>query len=155
MCQDSAWRRTIEPFINMCTKIVHEYSCGHKITEMATCAASRRGPCGVSNTKIIKHSEKCDDCDDSSCMCNIKALHRSDSMTTDARLPSRSPELVAHFDENPPPTRFGPAMPKYIYRLSFIMLPCSSQRWTQLYLKRRPITSSRPFARMSGGNGPS
>jgi hypothetical protein len=48
---------------NMCTKVVHKYGCGHEIAEKAPCATSRTAPCGVCNTKTVKHDEKCDRCD--------------------------------------------------------------------------------------------
>ncbi|KAF2637349.1 hypothetical protein P280DRAFT_521030 [Massarina eburnea CBS 473.64] len=43
---------------NMCTRVVHSYQCGHTITEKAPCAMSRTAPCGVENTKKVKHDEK-------------------------------------------------------------------------------------------------
>ncbi|KAF2196673.1 hypothetical protein GQ43DRAFT_382736 [Delitschia confertaspora ATCC 74209] len=49
----------------MCTKVIHQYSCGHQVVEKAPCATSRGAPgtCGVLNTKNVKHDEKCDRCD--------------------------------------------------------------------------------------------
>ena len=48
---------------SMCTKVVHQYSCGHSTTDKAPCAASRSANCGVSNVKVVKHDEKCDGCE--------------------------------------------------------------------------------------------
>ncbi|KAK8173195.1 hypothetical protein IWX90DRAFT_381000 [Phyllosticta citrichinensis] len=48
----------------MCTKIIHTYGCGHRIIEIAPCASSRTGPCGVLKINNVNHgSSKCDKCD--------------------------------------------------------------------------------------------
>lgn len=52
----------------MCTRIIHQYSCGHRSdTDYAPCASSRTlgRLCSASEMKsrIVKHDEKCDNCD--------------------------------------------------------------------------------------------
>lgn len=47
----------------MCTRVIHNYGCGHQVVEKAPCATSRRAACGELKTKTVKHEEKCDKCD--------------------------------------------------------------------------------------------
>lgn len=51
----------------MCTRIIHQFSCGHRIDDdYAPCASSRtigrRCPSSEMKIKVVKHDEKCDDC---------------------------------------------------------------------------------------------
>jgi len=47
----------------MCTQVTHEYTvCKHKVVERIPCAASRRGPCGVSTPRTVVHHSKCYKC---------------------------------------------------------------------------------------------
>jgi hypothetical protein len=51
----------------MCTRIIHQFSCGHRIDDdYAPCASSRtigrRCPSSDMKIKVVKHDEKCDYC---------------------------------------------------------------------------------------------
>lgn len=46
----------------MCIKVVHKYSCGHRLVETANCAYSKGGGCKGTSEKVVTHAEKCDKC---------------------------------------------------------------------------------------------
>ena len=46
----------------MCTKLIHQYRCGHKLVETAPCAASKGGGCKGIGEKRVVHTTKCQKC---------------------------------------------------------------------------------------------
>jgi hypothetical protein len=49
--------------VNMYTKVVHIYGCGHESSEKVPRAILRTAPYIGYNTKTVKHDENCDECD--------------------------------------------------------------------------------------------
>lgn len=46
----------------MCTRVIHQYGCGHQLIEKAHCANFRGGGCKGVNDKFLVHAEACDGC---------------------------------------------------------------------------------------------
>ena len=46
----------------MCTKLIHQYGCGHKLAETAPCAALKGGGCKGKVEKKVVHVTKCQKC---------------------------------------------------------------------------------------------
>lgn len=46
----------------MCTRVIHQYGCGHQLIEVAACANLRGGGCRGVKDMYMVHPEKCDAC---------------------------------------------------------------------------------------------
>ena len=48
--------------VNMCTDIIHKYTCGHTKKDKAPCAGKKSGGCKGQGVKTVTHSERCPQC---------------------------------------------------------------------------------------------
>ena len=101
--------RDQQGLLNMCTDVIHKYTCGHTKKDRAPCAGARGGTCKGTSQKVISHSERCAAC--GKCTSGLKSHDRrwqtadrgpSNRKLCQEALPFRHLKWLIFFDSSEP-----------------------------------------------------